>query len=190
MGGDPANFTLSWDQLPAKLTLANLRVDIDPATVIAQYRRLYPAYSPSDVFFAATTAGRSWRAAVIEAEMRAMSSNPAWVYQFDFPTVRSDGQVGAGHGSDIVHAFDNVEAGRRGGPETPHAAAMTRQMSETFVTFAKTGDPNNATIPRWERYELPRRQTMVFNATSRLVDDPRGDERQFFAKVPYIQPGT
>jgi para-nitrobenzyl esterase len=31
---------------------------------------------------------------------------------------------------------------------------------------------------------------MVFNADSRLVDDPRGNERQLFAKVPFIQQGT
>jgi para-nitrobenzyl esterase len=190
MGGDPKNRNLTWETLPDRMGYSAMRIDVAPETVIAAYRRMKPDWTPDQVLIGATTAGRSWRAAVIEAEMRAMSANPAWVYQFDFPTVRPDGQIGAGHGSDIVHAFDNVEAGRRGGPESPNAAAMTRQLSETFVAFAKTGDPNNAAIPRWDRYELPRRQTMVFNATSRLVDDPRGDERQFFAQVPYIQPGT
>ena len=36
---------------------------------IAYYRRMYPQYSPSEVFFAATTASRSWRAAIVEAEL-------------------------------------------------------------------------------------------------------------------------
>src|SRR5262249_20618532 len=54
MGGDPGNFTVGWDALPARLTQAAMRVDIDPATVIAEYRRLYPGYSPSDVLFSAT----------------------------------------------------------------------------------------------------------------------------------------
>ena len=48
-----------------------LRVDISGELVVAEYRRLYPQYSASDVFFAATTAGRSWRAAIVEAELRA-----------------------------------------------------------------------------------------------------------------------
>ena len=31
---------------------------------------------------------------------------------------------------------------------------------------------------------------MVFNVPSRLVNDPRGAERRFFANVPFIQQGT
>ena len=30
---------------------------------------------------------------------------------------------------------------------------------------------------------------MVFNRESRVVDDPRGDERRLFGQVPYVQPG-
>lgn len=190
MGGDPANRNLTWETLPGRMGISAMRSDVAPETVIAAYRRMKPNWTPDQVLIGATTAGRSWRAAVIEAEERAVTANPAWVYQFDFPTVRADGQIGAGHGSDIAHVFDTVEAGRRGGPVSPNAAVMTRQMSETFVAFAKTGDPNNAAIPRWDRYEMPRRQTMVFNATSQLVDDPRGDERAFFSQVLYVQPGT
>jgi para-nitrobenzyl esterase len=30
---------------------------------------------------------------------------------------------------------------------------------------------------------------MVFDTTSKLVDDPRGAERKLFARVPFIQQG-
>src|SRR6266850_4070973 len=70
LGGDESNFTVTWERLADKL-IPNMRVDIQPEIVIAEYRKFYPQYSPSDVFFAATTAGRSWRGAVIEAEERA-----------------------------------------------------------------------------------------------------------------------
>ncbi|RZJ01383.1 MAG: carboxylesterase/lipase family protein [Brevundimonas sp.] len=190
MGGDPANRNLTWETLPGRMGYSALRIDVAPEVVIEAYRKMKPDWTPDQVLIGATTAGRSWRAAVMEAEARAETTNPAWVYQLDFPTVRADGQAGAGHGSDIPLVFDTMEAGRRGGPESPGAAEMVRQMSETFVAFAKTGDPNNAAIPRWDKYELPRRQTMVFNRTSAMADDPRGDERKFFAGIPYTQPGT
>src|SRR5207244_4925439 len=45
LGGDPTNFTLTWEQLPEKL-IPNLRVDIQPEMVIATYRKLYPQLSP------------------------------------------------------------------------------------------------------------------------------------------------
>ena len=189
MGGDPSNFTVGWDGLPAKLTQANLRVDIDPATVIAEYRRLYPAYSASDVLFAATTAARSWRGAIIEAEERARSGAPTWAYQLDWATPRDGGKFGAPHASDIQFVFDNI-AKPGASAIGPTAQPMADQMSEAFLAFARTGDPNTRAIPKWAQYALPRRQTMVFNTPSKLVDDPRGAERRLFEKVPFVQAGT
>src|SRR6185369_9169288 len=188
LGGDASNFTLTWDQLPEKL-IPNMRVDIQPEVVIAEYRKLYPNYSPSQVFFAATTAGRSWRGAVIEAEERAKSGSPAYAYQLNWATPKDGGKLRAPHGSDIQLVFDNID--KPGATAIgPQAQPMADQMSETFIAFARSGDPNNKLIPRWEHYRLPQRQTMVFNVPSHLENDPRGGERRLFATVPYVQPGT
>jgi para-nitrobenzyl esterase len=188
LGGDATNFTLTWDQVAERLA-PNMRVDIQPEVVIAEYRRLYPNYSPSEVFFAATTAGRSWRAAVIEAEERAKSGFPAYAYQLDWATPREGGKFGAPHASDIQLVFDNID--KPGATATgPQAQPMADQMSEAFLAFARSGNPNNKLIPKWEPYRLPQRQTMVFNVPSHLENDPRGAERRLFAKVPYVQPGT
>jgi para-nitrobenzyl esterase len=188
LGGDASNFTLTWEQLPDKL-IPNMRVDIQPEVVIAEYRRLYPHYSASDVFFAATTAGRSWRGAIIEAEERAKSGSPAYAYQLNWATPKDGGKFGAPHASDIQLVFDNID---KPGASAIGATAqpMADQMSETFIAFARTGNPNHKLIPRWLNYTLPRRQTMVFDVPSHLEDDPRGAERRLFAKVPYVQAGT
>jgi len=63
-------------------------------------------------------------------------------------------------------------------------------VAEAFLAFARTGDPNCRMLPRWEPYGLARRQTMIFDNTPRLEDDPRGAERRLFQKVPFIQAGT
>ncbi len=167
-----------------------MRVDIDPDRVVAEYRRLYPAYSPTDVFFAATTAGRSWRGAVIEAEERARAGAPAWVYQQDLPTTIEGGRLRAMHTSDIALAFDNLA--QPGSPTAPSSGAQAAAdaLSESFIALARTGNPNNPKMPAWPQYELDRRATMVIDAQTRVVDDPRGAERRLFAAVPYIQPGT
>jgi para-nitrobenzyl esterase len=188
LSGDESNFKINWEQLPEKLA-PNLRVDIQPEVVIAEYRQLYPHYSASEVFFAATTAGRSWRAAIIEAEERAKSGSPAYAYQLDWATPKDGGKFGAPHASDIQLVFDNLD--KPGATAIgPQAQLMADQMCETFISFARTGNPNNKQIPRWEPYTLPRRKTMVFDVPSHLEDDPRGAERRLFAKVPYVQPGT
>ena len=189
LGGDPSNFTVDWAGLPAKLGPQNMRVDIDPATVIAAYRRLYPAYSASDVLFAATTAARSWRAAIIEAEERAKAGTPAFVYQVDWVSPREGGKFGAPHMADIPLAFDNVLA-PGSNAIGPTAQPMADKVSEAFLAFARTGDPNCKALPRWEPYGLARRQTMIFNIPPHMADDPRGAERRLFEKVPFVQAGT
>ncbi|HYC02163.1 MAG TPA: carboxylesterase/lipase family protein [Azospirillaceae bacterium] len=191
-GGDPSVWDLTWETLPAKLFPA-MRVDINPDVVVAEYRRLYPAYSPSDVFFAATTAGRSWRGAVIELEERARQpagSAPTWAYQFDFRSPRDGGKWGAAHAFDIPLVFDNIAAEGSASGTGPEAQALADRMSAAFAAFARTGRPDHPGMPRWEPFTLGRRAHMVFDVDTRMVEDPRGAERRLFAKVPFVQFGT
>ena len=185
----PDPFLMGWDEVAGRIA-PEMRVDIDPDHVVAEYRKLYPDYSPSDVFFAAITAGRSWRGAVIEAEERARAGAPAWVYQLDLPSTVEGGRLRAMHTTDIPLVFDNLAA--KGSPVAPSTAAqlVADRMSEAFIALARSGDPNNRVLPGWTPYDLTRRATMVFDADTRLVDDPRGAERRLFDKVPYTQPGT
>ncbi len=189
LGGDPANFTLSWDDLPGRLTGREFRIDVAPEPVIAAYREIYPHYSPSEVFFAATTAARSWRGAIIEAEARATAGTPAWVYQLDWTSPIDGGRRGAMHTDDIPLALDTVAApGSRA--QGPHAQPMADRLSRAFVALARDGDPNHPGLPTWSPYDLDRRQTMIMDEPCRMEDDPRGAERRLFARIPYVQPGT
>ena len=189
LGNDPANAGLTWDSLPARLTPSQMRIDVAPEEVVAWYRREHPEMSPDQVLIRATTAARSWRAAVIEAEMRAAQGSPAFVYQLDWASRLPNGRTGAFHTSDIPLMLDNVGA-EGSGAVGPDAQAMADRMSDALLAFARTGDPNHAGLPRWTPYSLARRETMVMDLPPRMENDPRGDERRFFGRIPYIQPGT
>jgi para-nitrobenzyl esterase len=192
--GDPSIFNLTWETLKPKLEASSpFMGDLDRAAVIAEYRRLHPSYSPADVFFAATTASRSWRGQVIEAERRAAQAEAAphtWVYQFDWRTPVDGGRWGAHHGLDVPFVFDTAAIVPDKVGAGADAARLAARMSDTCIAFARTGNPNNASIPAWPPYDLARRSTMVFDTDTRIVDDPRGAERRLFAQVPYVQPGT
>lgn len=189
LGNEPGVHELSWDELPERL-LPQLHVDVQPEHIIAEYRKLYPKYSATEVFFAATTAGRSWRGAVIEAELRAQQGSPVYAYQLNYRSPLENGRFGAMHGMDIPLVFDNVsQPGSLVGKDS-NAQRTAEQMSEAFIAFARTGKPAHAGTPVWQPYELPVRATMVFDVSSALVNDPRGEERKLFAQVPYIQRGT
>lgn len=189
LGSDPANFALSWEQLPARLQ-AQQYVDLPPEAVIAEYRRLYPHYSPSEVFFAATTAGRSWRGAIEQAEARARQGSPAWVYQLDWGSPLDGGRLGAFHTLDIPLVFDNTaQPGARSG-DGDGARRLAAQMSEALLAFARNGDPGHAGLPAWPPYRLQHRETMLFDLKPRLQHDPRGGERRLYRRAPFLQRGT
>ncbi|KRG69547.1 carboxylesterase/lipase family protein [Pseudoxanthomonas dokdonensis] len=189
LGNDPHNFELSWDEVPAKLERQQY-VDLLPEQVIAEYRRMYPHYSPSDVFFAATTAGRSWRGAVEEAEARARQDAPTWAYQLDWGSPLDGGRFGAFHTLDIPLVFDNIhQPGSRTG-DGADAQRMADSMSETLLAFARNGDPNHSGLPDWQQYRLQQRQTLLFDTPCQLASDPRGGERRLYQQAPFIQRGT
>lgn len=193
-GSDPSSFELTWETLPAKLlVVAQFLGDKMPDQVVRAYRQMYPNYTASDVFFAATTAFRSWRGQVIEAERRAGQPEAAphtWVYELDWCTPIDGGKWGAPHTLDIPLCFDNVAVAPQmtgDGPEAQHLSAL---MSNTWIEFARTGNPNHKGLPEWRPYNLEKRCTMSFAANSLLVDNPRGNERRLIEQVRYTQPGT
>lgn len=190
LGNDPGNHTLTWDDLPARLETQQY-VDLLPSVVIAEYRRLYPHYSPSEVFFAATTAGRSWRGAVEELEARARQGAPTWAYQLDWYDRDGDAApLRAFHTLDIPLVFGNLQQPSSRTGSSAGAQGVANAMSDALLAFARHGDPGHPGIPSWQQYALDRRQTMLFDTDCVLADDPRGGERRLYQQAPFIQRGT
>ncbi|MDE2042307.1 MAG: carboxylesterase/lipase family protein [Alphaproteobacteria bacterium] len=160
---------LNWDNLAARMA-PELNIDILPSWVVAQFREHYPTHSPQQIFYAAITAARSWRGQVIEAEARAAAHTPTWVYQLDFENAKHTDDIGLSFGT-----MPNPSAAQR---------VMSRTMMQAFTRFAQSGDPG------WPRYTLRERATMIFDTHSHVAHDPRHWERELFARVPYIQPGS
>jgi len=191
--GDTTTFSLTWKQVPAKLNqhVKQFLGTLSPDSIVALYRQWYPEYSPSDAFFAITTAARSWRSMVIESERRAeQNTAPTYVYQFDWKSPVNGGRLRAAHGMDIPFFFHNTEYGKQLIGEGSEQEQLADIMTSVLVSFARTGNPNNPSIPFWEPFNLTTRPTMIFTIPPKLEYDPRSNERKLFSPVPYIQPGT
>jgi para-nitrobenzyl esterase len=179
---------LSWDNLAGRME-PELRIDVLPEWVVAEYRAQFPSWSPMEVFYGATTAGRSWRGQVIEAERRAEVKAPTWVYQVDYRS-RTNPLRGAFHTMDIPLVFGTLTAAGSETGDAADAQLASRTLQERFVAFAKTGSPDHRGQPHWPQYDLGKRATLIVDAPPRIIEDPRKWERELFARVPYIQPGT
>ena len=112
------------------------------------------------------------------AERRAaLGKGPVYLYYFRWETPVDGGRLKSPHTIEIPFAFDNVQAAKRltgGGPE---AMALADKVSDTWIAFAKTGNPNQPKMPRWSAFNAAERPTMVFNTESRLVNDPIKEQR-------------
>jgi para-nitrobenzyl esterase len=178
---------LDWSNLAERLA-PEVRIDLDLPWVVAQYRARFPNWSAERVFYAASTAGRSWPGQVIEADARvAARAERTWVYQLDRPSPL-DPLRGAAHADDLPYVFGTLDApGSRSGTDR-RARAISAAMMRAFVGLAHSGAPD---LPDWRRYGLPARETLVIGEeTIATVPDPRRWERELWARAPYIQPGS
>jgi carboxylesterase type B len=90
-----------------------------------------------------------------------------------------DGRVGAGHGLECPFVFDNFTSPMMNmmlGDAVP--SGLAREMHRSWISFAATGDPAaSGAIAVWPEYDLDLRPTMVFDAKTRVVNDPDGERR-------------
>ena len=63
------------------------------------------------------------------------------------------------HGVDLPFTFNNSDELYPNPPQN-----LVKQVQTTWTAFAATGDPNNETIPHWEKYTVGNRQTMELNS--------------------------
>ena len=160
---------LDFDNLARKIG-PEMRIDVSAEWVVRQFRARFPNETPIALFHHIVTCARSWRGQIMEAEARARASAPAYIYQLNFENAQ--------HTDDIALSFGTVK------DWTPARRAMSATLMKAFVDFARTGQPG------WAPYDLDQRLTMVFDQDSQMQSDPRRWERELFARIPYIQPGT
>jgi len=191
--GDASTFDLTWEALPAKLTqhIKQYIGDLAPEKIVAEYRGFYPNYSPSDIFFAASTAARSWKGFVIQSETRAAQpGSTTYVYYLDWRTPVEGGRWRAPHTLDIPLVFDNTVYTPTLTGDGPEARRLGELMSESLIALARTGNPNTKQLPDWPAFSRRKRPAMIFDLKPRVEQDARGAERKLFAPIVYIQPGT
>ncbi|WP_374408465.1 carboxylesterase/lipase family protein [Pelagerythrobacter sp.] len=177
---------IDWSNLAQRIA-PQIKVDLAPDWVVAQYRAQFPAWSPEEVFYAATTAGRSWPGQVIEADERAKAgAEKTWVYQLDRPSP-VDPLRGAAHTDDIPYVFGTLAAPRSYSGTGWRARDISKTMIAAFAGLARTGRPG---LAAWTPYTVPARETLVVGEDAiAMRDDPRRWQRELWATAPYIQPG-
>ena len=151
---------------------------------IDTYRRANPGSTPSDIYFLIASDYRYSGPVMTIADRRsALNKGPVFLYYWRWETPVDGGRLKAPHTIEIPFAFDNIQAAKRltgGGAE---AVALADTVSDTWLAFARTGNPNQPKLPAWTKYNSTDRPTMVFDTRSALVNDPIRDQRLAIFKV-------
>jgi len=141
--------------------------------LVAALRETFPDYSPSHLVSAVQTAMGMWLGSITLAERKAaQAAGPVYMYLLTWETPVSRGRLKCPHALAIPLVFDNVETARNFVGRGDEPQTLAEQMSEAWLAFARTGDPNTPGLPDWPAYDAAARATMVFDVDSRIVKDP------------------
>jgi para-nitrobenzyl esterase len=146
-------------------------------TVIEAYTRAMPGARPCDVFSRMSAAVHRPNAITQATRKRALNAAPAFLYWFTWQTPILDGRPRAFHCSELPFVFNNAErcaAMTGGGSE---AIELAGRMSDAWIAFARSGDPNHSGLPRWPAFDPAAGPVMVFDRTCALKNDPDRAER-------------
>jgi para-nitrobenzyl esterase len=155
--------------------------------LIGLYRKNYPNMSPSSIYFhIASYSGMGSGSVTIAERKMALGKAPAYLYRLDWETPVLNGKLISPHGLEMPFVFDNVDEGGIGLSGGGAAAQkMADKMSEAWIAFAATGDPNTqkSDLPLWDPYDNLKRPTMIFDKESRVEFDPLKEQRIIFEKI-------
>lgn len=166
------------------LTLSGLEAQLSErfgdrtAGVIAAYQRSYPDAQPFDLLSYISVA--PFRQSAVDQATRkaAQGKAPAYYYLFAYRTPVLDGRPGAFHSAEIAFVFDNLARCSNLTGGDPAADVLASQMSEAWLAFARSGNPNHDGLPHWPAFTPGEGQTMVFDTECAVVTDPDREARQ------------
>jgi len=174
-------FDMSEQELTATLSA---RFGAQASTLHEAYREHFPAKSPHLLHSQIMTDVGFGRFAHAQAENRVSRQGaPIYKYLWEWICPAYGGKFGALHAMDVSASLYNERDGILGSGSAD-AKLMCETLSAALLAFAKTGDPNNARIPHWPRFEASRRATLIFDRNTRVEHDPHGALRKLWADTP------
>ncbi len=185
MGSDMKNFTLE-DAETRRRIARYLSVDAaETSRLVDIYRDANPGATPMDTMITLITDFQFRKNTMHIADMKALEGTaPTYYYVFDWKTPVYGGALRTPHTLEVPFVFGSTEAAAASVGNGPEVAQLTKTFQGTWTAFARSGNPDNPTLPHWPRYDGTSKPTMMINVQSRVENDPGGVARKAIAGLP------
>ncbi|MDJ1501946.1 carboxylesterase/lipase family protein [Xanthocytophaga agilis] len=155
---DPSLRTASQDEIKARL---QKQYGEKTDAYLSAVKKAYPADTrPTDLI---DIDDMFRRGAIKQADLKSTGKAPVYMYLFTWQSPVQDGEYKAVHCMEIAFAFNNIsrcEEMTGGGKE---AITLAQKVSQAWINFAKTGNPNHKGLPVWQKYTPANGATMIFD---------------------------
>lgn len=115
------------------------------------------------------------------AELKSASPAPVYMYLFTWQSPVLDGNYKSLHCMEIPFVFDNIARCEQMTGGTPEAYALANKVSQAWISFAYTGNPNHKGLPKWEAYKPDNGITMIFD---NVCEIKQHHDKEYLAIVP------
>jgi para-nitrobenzyl esterase len=150
--------------------------------VIELYRKTDVGLSPYDLFvLMQTDSGMGLNSIRIAERKAAAGGAPAYLYNFNWDTPVEG--LRSPHTLEIPFVFNNIEIAKPLTGTGEDAFDLANRVSDAWIAFARTGNPNIPGLPAWPAYNKQDRGTMVIDNESKVVNDPMRDKRLLLNEV-------
>ncbi|MHA2051486.1 MAG: carboxylesterase/lipase family protein [Promethearchaeota archaeon] len=176
----PEPIEFSEEKLPGKVKRIMKFVDQDEiktAQIIEIYKQRRKI--PRDILDAIRTDYEFRIPAIRLAEAQSKHQPNTYMYLFSWKSPYKKGKFGAMHGLEVCFVFNTLWD--RDIPMIARKTEETQELSEkimdTWISFARIGNPNHENIPELPPYDLEKRSTIFFDKEVTIQQDPYGNER-------------
>jgi para-nitrobenzyl esterase len=183
-----AEFFLLSDPTASKMTDDDLERRVktlfsdNSQRVIDLYRKTDPGLNPYELFvLIQTDNGMGVNSIRIAQRKSAAGGAPAYLYNFNWDTPVEG--LRSPHTLEIPFVFNNIEIAKGLTGDSKEAFELANKVSDAWVAFARTGNPNSSGLPAWPPYDEKNRATMVIDGESKIVNDPIREKRLLLMEV-------
>lgn len=132
---------------------------------VEQFQKVYPGWGPEAMLYMDTM----FRIGTLDMAVAKSAQGKAKTYLFQFMWKPENNVLGASHGMELPFMSNNIALQREMTGSSESAYALADVMSNYWLAFIKTGDPNVKGQVAWEPYDAEKGACMMLDNECKVL---------------------